>query len=217
MKRDGNVEQIGSPLDLYDRPQNLFVASFIGSPGMNFIKGRSNAGRFVSDGDVNVPLPAGISIQDGQEITYGIRPEHLGVEADGLNGEVLLIEPTGGEKQVTVKVGSDLMIASVRERVDLRAGGNVKLSPDLAKVHLFDSASGKRLAPYSVRRRQCERKLKKILAIGEVLVQIVALEKGDRFRSPSNRVGPFQPGTPAIFIDQGAEFAQPCALISSRR
>ena len=143
--RDGYVEQIGAPLDLYDRPENLFVAGFIGSPGMNFIKGKSIGGSFVSNDDVTLPLPPGISVHDSHEITYGIRPEHLGVEGDGLNGEVVLVEPTGAETQVTVKVGPDQMIASVRERLDLRAGDHIKLSPNLAKVHLFDSVSGTRL------------------------------------------------------------------------
>jgi len=143
--RDGYVEQIGSPLDLYDRPANLFVAGFIGSPGMNFIKGKIHGGNFVSDDAVVFPLPAEISLEEGQAVTYGIRPEHLAVLGDGINGEVVLIEPTGAETQVTVKVGADQIIASVRERLDLRAGDNIKLSPNLSKVHLFDSESGQRL------------------------------------------------------------------------
>jgi len=145
--RDGYVEQIGSPLDLYDRPANLFVAGFIGSPGMNFIKGKIHGDTFVSDDNVVLPLPAGISIEGGRAVTYGIRPEHLDAQGDGINGEVVLVEPTGAETQVTVKVGADQMIASLRERLDLRAGDNIKVSPDLTKVHLFDSENGQRLTP----------------------------------------------------------------------
>ncbi|ACI58008.1 ABC transporter related (plasmid) [Rhizobium leguminosarum bv. trifolii WSM2304] len=144
--RDGYVEQIGSPLDLYDRPANLFVAGFIGSPGMNFIKGKCSAGNFVSDSNVSMPLPDGVFLEDGQKVTYGVRPEDLAVDRGGVRGEVLLVEPTGAETQVTVKVGSDHIVASVRERLDLRAGDNVQLSPNRAKVHLFDYAGGNRLS-----------------------------------------------------------------------
>jgi multiple sugar transport system ATP-binding protein len=145
--RDGYVEQIGSPLDLYDRPANLFVAGFIGSPGMNFVKGKIHGGTFVSDDAVVLPLPAGLLIEEGRAVTYGVRPEHLAAQGDGISGKVVLVEPTGAETQVTVKVGADQMIASVRERLDLRAGDNIKLLPDLAKVHLFDSENGQRLSP----------------------------------------------------------------------
>ena len=82
--RDGIVEQIGEPLDLYDRPANLFVAGFIGSPAMNFFKGRIESGRFVADGGVALPLANGA--RTGRA-SYGIRPEHVKVADDGVPGD----------------------------------------------------------------------------------------------------------------------------------
>src|SRR5262249_45516844 len=80
---DGIVEQIGEPLDLYDRPANLFVAGFIGSPAMNFFKGRVEGGRFVADSGVSLPIANGAAANGGRA-SYGIRPEHLHVADDGV-------------------------------------------------------------------------------------------------------------------------------------
>src|SRR5829696_9872035 len=74
---DGIVEQIGAPLELYDRPDNLFVAGFIGSPAMNFIKGRIANGGFVGEGGLRLPLRSAPAASDGQPAIYGIRPEHF--------------------------------------------------------------------------------------------------------------------------------------------
>src|SRR5690348_9410631 len=73
----GNVEQIGAPLELYDRPANLFVAGFIGSPAMNFLKGRIESGAFQADGGAALPLPGKPNGSDGRPAVYGIRPEHF--------------------------------------------------------------------------------------------------------------------------------------------
>ncbi|TIX90180.1 sn-glycerol-3-phosphate ABC transporter ATP-binding protein UgpC [Rhizobium sp. P44RR-XXIV] len=146
--RDGYVEQIGSPLDLYDHPANLFVAGFIGSPGMNLIRGKvSTAGAptFIADGGGQLPLPDGAMLEPGAEIIYGIRPEHLTIGQGPVTAEVVLIEPTGAETQVTAKLDSDHLIATVRERLDLRAGDSIVIAPDLGKVHLFDAKTEKRL------------------------------------------------------------------------
>ncbi|OCJ10266.1 sugar ABC transporter ATP-binding protein [Rhizobium sp. AC27/96] len=148
--RDGYVEQIGSPLDLYDHPANLFVAGFIGSPGMNLIRGKvgtAGAPTFIADGGGQLPLPVGAALEPGAEIIYGIRPEHLTIGQGPVAAEVVLIEPTGAETQVTAKLGSDHLIATVRERLDLRAGDSIVIAPDLGKVHLFDAKTEKRLMP----------------------------------------------------------------------
>jgi multiple sugar transport system ATP-binding protein len=142
---DGIVEQIGAPLDLYDRPKNLFVAGFIGSPAMNFIKGRSEAGRFLSDGGADLPMPMGRSVAEGARLTYGIRPEHLRVDPEGAEAEVILIEPTGSETQVVVSLGGQEITGVFRERITAAPGDRIRLSPDLGLVHLFDSGSGQRL------------------------------------------------------------------------
>jgi multiple sugar transport system ATP-binding protein len=146
--RDGSVEQIGSPLDLYDRPANLFVAGFIGSPGMNLIRGKISASgplNFVGDGGSQLPLPEGIAVTRGAEVIYGIRPEHLFVGQGGVATEVSVIEPTGAETQLTANIGTDTLVATVRERLDIRPGDALPLAPDISKLHLFDAESGKRL------------------------------------------------------------------------
>ncbi|KAA0695764.1 sn-glycerol-3-phosphate ABC transporter ATP-binding protein UgpC [Neorhizobium sp. P12A] len=146
--RDGSVEQIGSPLELYDRPVNLFVAGFIGSPGMNLIRGKISASgplNFVADGGGQLPLPEGIAVTRGADVIYGIRPEHLFVGQGGVATEVTVIEPTGAETQLTANIGTDTLVATVRERLDIRPGDALRLSPDVSKLHLFDAESGKRL------------------------------------------------------------------------
>ncbi len=147
--RDGYVEQIGSPLDLYDRPANLFVAGFIGSPGMNVIKGKiSSSGplEFIADGGAHLPLPEAAAVARGTEVVYGIRPEHLIVSQDGVSAEVAVIEPTGAETQINAKLGSDPLVATVRDRLSLKAGETVRMMPDLNKLHLFDAKTEKRLS-----------------------------------------------------------------------
>jgi multiple sugar transport system ATP-binding protein len=147
---DGRVEQIGAPLELYDRPANLFVAEFIGSPAMNIFAGRiaSRDGTpFVAaEGGAELPLaalPAGAS--EGQAVRYGVRPEHLRIAAEGVPAEVGVLEPTGAETLVFAKLGRDDAVALSRDRLSLRPGEAVRLMPDLAAVHLFDAASGRRL------------------------------------------------------------------------
>src|SRR5215217_4305856 len=94
----GKVEQIGAPLDLYDRPANQFVAGFIGSPSMNFVSGTITAEGFVTTGST-LPLPASAG-QNGTKAVYGIRPEHLTLDATGIAATVSLVEPMGSETQV---------------------------------------------------------------------------------------------------------------------
>src|SRR6185312_347973 len=83
---DGLVEQIGAPLELYDKPQNLFVAGFIGSPAMNFLKGivRANGKlEFEGPGHARLPLAAAPVGSDGRAVVYGVRPEHFALAYDG--------------------------------------------------------------------------------------------------------------------------------------
>jgi multiple sugar transport system ATP-binding protein len=145
---DGLVEQVGAPLELYDRPQNLFVAGFIGSPAMNFIKGaiRCN-GRLEFEGanGVRLPLVAAPPASDGNPVVYGIRPEHFVLADDGAEAEVQVVEPTGSELQIAAKFGGDDIIAVFRERHDFKPGDKIRLKPDPRLAHLFDEPSGKRL------------------------------------------------------------------------
>jgi multiple sugar transport system ATP-binding protein len=145
---DGLVEQVGAPLELYDRPQNLFVAGFIGSPAMNFLTGtiRTNAvPQFESANGIRLPLAAVPPGSDGRPAIYGIRPEHFVIADDGAEAEVQVIEPTGSELQIAAKIGSDDVIAVFRERHDFKPGDKIRLKPNPRLVHLFDAPSGQRL------------------------------------------------------------------------
>jgi len=145
---DGLVEQVGAPLELYDRPQNLFVAGFIGSPAMNFLTGtiRTNgAPQFESANGIRLPLAAVPPDSDGRPAIYGIRPEHFVIADDGAEAEVQVVEPTGSELQIAARIGGDDVIAVFRERHDFKPGDKIRLKPDPRLVHLFDAPSGQRL------------------------------------------------------------------------
>ena len=144
----GRIEQVGAPLDLYDSPANVFVAGFIGSPAMNMMPGVVRGGA-VEVAGARLPLPARLAVAEGREVTYGIRPEHLGVGDAGLAGTVAVVEPTGSETHVVVRAGDPSggreVVAMFRDRVGFRPGDALVLAPDADKVHLFDKGSGVRL------------------------------------------------------------------------
>jgi multiple sugar transport system ATP-binding protein len=141
----GRVEQIGAPLDLYDRPANMFVAGFIGSPAMNFIEGTMGADGFVAP-EGTLPLPPGASAPTGKKLVYGIRPEHFALDAAGLAAEVIVVEPMGSETQVTMRLAGAQVIGVFRERVTAQPGTTIRIAPDLAHVHLFEAETGRRIA-----------------------------------------------------------------------
>ena len=146
--RDGRVEQIGAPLDLYDRPESVFVAGFIGSPAMNFLHGRigTRDGRrvFLTDSGLPLPLPA-TDLADGHAVTYGIRPEHIGIADDGIPVAVVVTEPTGSETQIFARVGEDLIDAVVKDRIRAEPGSRIGFVIDPARVHLFDRETQRRV------------------------------------------------------------------------
>jgi multiple sugar transport system ATP-binding protein len=142
--RDGVIEQQGSPLDVYDNPVNLFVASFIGSPSMNFLKGKVAKGAVVTAAGVKLPLPKGARVKEGQDVVYGIRPEHLEV-GKGIDLKVSVVEPTGPEIHLYGDLGEDEVCAVLRERIPAKRGDKISLSPRLDKVHVFDAGSGQAL------------------------------------------------------------------------
>ena len=145
---DGIVEQMGSPLELYDRPANQFVAGFIGSPAMNFLKGNvkvNGAAYFEGPNGVKLPLKSAPANSDGKPAVYGVRPEHFTIADDGAEAEIVVVEPTGSETQVFAKLGGEQVVAVFRERHLFNPGDKVRLKPDPALVHLFDDGTGKRL------------------------------------------------------------------------
>jgi multiple sugar transport system ATP-binding protein len=151
--RDGIVEQTGSPLDLYDHPANQFVAGFIGSPAMNFLPGvlrRANGSAHVDLGNGHtLPAPVhGSDAADGQKVIYGTRPEHMELASgeEGVAGEVVVVEPTGADTQVFTKLAGVEVTSVFRERHTFRPGDLIRLRPDPTRAHLFDAATGARLA-----------------------------------------------------------------------
>jgi multiple sugar transport system ATP-binding protein len=141
---EGNVEQIGAPLDLYDHPTNLFVASFIGSPAMNLLKGRIENDQFRTEGGVSLPLPRGMGARPG---VYGIRPEYIRLQPEGgLEAKVHLVEPMGSETQVSVYLGDTQMVCTFRERLNARPGDTLRIMPDKALAHVFDAETGERIS-----------------------------------------------------------------------
>jgi multiple sugar transport system ATP-binding protein len=156
--RDGRVEQIGAPLDLYNRPVNTFVAGFIGSPAMNLVPATvraSAAGRWLQFGD-GAALPApdfdpdgaplAQHLVDGQAVLFGFRPEHCGVGASGLQAAVRVVEPTGADTQLYCRFNDHEVTATIRDHAGYRPGDAIVLVPDIARSHLFDAAGGQRIA-----------------------------------------------------------------------
>jgi multiple sugar transport system ATP-binding protein len=142
---DGHIEQIGAPLELYDNPQNQFVAGFIGSPSMNFLNGTLKGGVVETASGAKLPVSKVPASSDGRAVTYGVRPEHFTIADDGVDAEVIVVEPTGSETQLVAKMAGHDVVAIFRERYDFKPGQKVKLKPQANVVHLFDKETGKRL------------------------------------------------------------------------
>jgi multiple sugar transport system ATP-binding protein len=142
----GRIEQMGAPLELFDRPANTFVAGFIGSPAMNMLKGKVQGDGGVAVEGVLLPVGGGHAITDGQEVLYGVRPEHFEIAGEGgLPARISVVEPTGSETTVVLRFGESEIVALFRERHDFKPGDTLHLRPRKELVHLFDPQSGKRI------------------------------------------------------------------------
>jgi sn-glycerol 3-phosphate transport system ATP-binding protein len=150
----GAADQIGTPMDVYERPASVFVAGFIGSPAMNFLAAKVGADQRSVDlagtGALRVALPlaGATSAASGAPVALGVRPEHLQPAADGpLEFEVELAEPLGADTLLHGRFGE------ARELVTVRQGGHVMAKPgerrrfraDASHLHLFDSQTGRRI------------------------------------------------------------------------
>jgi multiple sugar transport system ATP-binding protein len=144
----GKVEQIGTPIELYDRPQNLFVAGFLGTPAINLLEGVlkiDNKGAVLElDNGMPVRLPKTQDLGEGRRIAVGIRPEDLSLAEHGLTLAIDLVELTGAETHLVGHVGQTPVIASVRRRVPAETA-SVQISFAPEKLHFFDAASGERI------------------------------------------------------------------------
>jgi multiple sugar transport system ATP-binding protein len=142
---DGIVEQMGAPLDLYDKPSNIFVAGFIGSPAMNFVRGNITSSGFRDGSGASWAIGSAPAGSDGKPAVLGIRPEHIRLDPKGVKAKVHVIEPTGSETQVVVDVNGQNLTCVFRERITAKPGEMISIAPDKAVTHLFDEGSGKRL------------------------------------------------------------------------
>ncbi len=134
----GHIEQVGTPLELYDQPNNEFVATFIGAPSMNLLSGVLDK-REVSVGNQRYQGPDGSG-----NVRVGVRPEHLLLSEQGLSMTVKVVEPTGSETMVFLDFEGQDVVAVFRERHQFNPGQSICLQPDPAHIHLFDADTGKR-------------------------------------------------------------------------
>ncbi|RJG05439.1 ABC transporter ATP-binding protein [Noviherbaspirillum cavernae] len=159
----GRVQQVGKPLDVYDKPANLFVAGFIGAPEMNLIKGtlQEVQGRIMFQGPgISLPVPPAMpnKARPGTEVVLGIRPEHASMTSghgDGTAGTISLVEQMGPHTLTVLDLDCDktspsaapsrFRVLSAR-RDEVRTGERCRVHPDPSRIHLFDAASGNNLA-----------------------------------------------------------------------
>ena len=152
---NGHVEQRGKPLDLYDNPDNMFVAKFIGSPSMNFFpcvarrEGGNALVEFMDGTRLNAPRHLD-NMADGQRLMFGVRPEHLTLgsesQGQGLKMSVVLVEPTGANTEIHYRCHDTDVVSVSAERQNFKPGDPAYLLPDLERAHLFDAESGRSLS-----------------------------------------------------------------------
>jgi multiple sugar transport system ATP-binding protein len=150
--RDGRVEQAGAPLDLYDRPANLFVAGFIGSPAINqmdaVIAEDGHPAARLGDGAL-IALPGGLAVRPGAKVRCAIRPEHLRIVAAGtpaaLPARVAAVENTGSDMLLFCDTGGGRLTLAFKDRLPIAEGDQLALQPLADKVHVFDADSGRRI------------------------------------------------------------------------
>lgn len=145
----GKIEQQGTPMELYTRPANIFVAGFIGSPSMNFLDAvvdhtATGTVAHIAGGAV-LPLP-GTRLQVGHKVILGLRPEHLEIGPEGgIPAKVRLVEPTGPQTHVVLEVGDKKLVAIVDGENPVSAGDYVGLGIGPQRVHLFEHSNGMRI------------------------------------------------------------------------
>lgn len=147
--RNGDIEQVGTPDDVYHRPQSVFVGGFVGAPAMNFATGSVKGEQLIlPDGNI-LPVATGraskVSAMDGETITVGIRPEHFTHMVDGgaaLTVTAQVIEPLGSDTLVHFAMGKDMLTARLPPEFKARPGTQLKIGVDPAKIHFFHASSG---------------------------------------------------------------------------
>jgi multiple sugar transport system ATP-binding protein len=157
---EGQIQQVGSPLEVYRRPASRFVAGFIGSPAMNFVRGRwtpqgANAVLQCAGGAVVECLDGhGLALPSGDEVELGVRPEHVAYgerpaawrRAARSEGTVAFVEPLGSETLVHTQLGNGTLVARIPQDIELRTGERLTLWFDLGRCHVFTPGTGARIA-----------------------------------------------------------------------
>ena len=156
--KDGVTQQIGRPMEIYERPSNLFVAGFVGSPSMNFVEARivqETASFFVDAKDFRVRIPEDrypvCQELAGQEVVFGIRPEHIQdrmycvnpVSDNCFTATVDFIEPMGSEMVLYLSMGEKSMVAKVNPKTSAKKGSTIGIHIDMDRVHIFDKKTGR--------------------------------------------------------------------------
>jgi len=154
--RDGNVEQVGTPDDVFSRPANLFVAGFIGTPPMNLVEAEALEGGAVAIGGVTIPMSAGRfqSLPAGTKLMAGVRSEDIIPEGHGqkparsweFSGKVLFSEPLGSETLLITELGGREVIARMLNPMPVQPGQVFPFRLNLDRLHLFDASSGASVA-----------------------------------------------------------------------
>ena len=149
LMKDGHIQQVGSPIDVYEKPESVFVARFIGNPPANILAGvfqRRNGEGVIALGELNLPVIKQVELKEGQEVLVGIRPDaikaadpHTSIpEAWRFQGTVVVSEIVGGQSLLEFEMGGNQMIAELEGRVLLRPGASIILGFDLNRLLLFD-------------------------------------------------------------------------------
>jgi multiple sugar transport system ATP-binding protein len=147
--RDGRVQQVGTPSEVYERPANQWVAGFVGSPRINLLACTAEGDHLVGTEGWTLPRPRWTTAEQGRPLLLGLRAEDLSVERRGdaaLAGELYGLEPLGDRTLVDVKVGSELLKVKARPTVTGSPGDRLSVAVDLDRVHLFDAGTGLALA-----------------------------------------------------------------------
>jgi multiple sugar transport system ATP-binding protein len=153
--RDGRIEQLAAPKDIYDRPATRYVAGFVGAPPMNMLEARIDNGAIVIAGTgTSLPLPTAFAagVKNGQAVVVGMRPEALRVAGEpmdnGLPAVAEVVELTGPELVATMRLGENgqKIVAALPARTRLDKGEQCRLAVDAESIHLFDPETGKALS-----------------------------------------------------------------------
>ncbi|MFC4174448.1 ABC transporter ATP-binding protein [Microvirga sp. GCM10011540] len=150
--KGGEIEQVGTPDEVYNNPASVFVGGFIGSPAMNFAKGTIRGGQIAFDGGAQLPVTANAAGKatalEGRDVVVGIRPEHFVSSAEGqtLAGRVQVVEPLGSDTLIHFALGQATLTARVAPEMRPQPGETLSIGVDPSRIHLFDAATERALS-----------------------------------------------------------------------